>query len=191
MRVFGGEGQRWPWSLWSGRSWRIPAAGTPLITHTASGVESFHQSSQGAGPGCLTLAGLCCCLGSGSSDNTGVRGVLCPSKDSPCTSVSLPSPPLCSVHSTWPRPGQSAWWGLHQWATAAQPHPPQDSGDGPPRHPTLCHLPPAARLPWLCLQDPVPLPGDRFYPAWGHRRQQAQSECLCHRGWPVACGLGC
>lgn len=96
-------------------------------------------------------------------------------------SFSSSPPSLSSVDSAWPRPGQSAGWGLHQRATPAKPHPPQDCRDGPPRHPALCHLPPAACLPRLRLQDSLPLPGDRVHPAWGHRRQQAQSECLCRR----------
>ncbi|CAO2589745.1 hypothetical protein LEMLEM_LOCUS5548 [Lemmus lemmus] len=92
-------------------------------------------------------------------------------------------PPSSSVHPSWSRPGQSARWGLHQWTTSAKPHPSQDSGNGPPWHPTLRHLPSAPCLPWLCLQDSVSVPGDWVHPTWGHRWQQAQSECLCLCGW--------
>ena len=86
-----------------------------------------------------------------------------------------------SVHSPRPGPGQPAWRCFYQRQATTQPHPPQDRGDGPPWHPALRHLSPAAGLPRLRLQDPLPLPGDRVHPAWGYRRQQAQSECLCRR----------
>lgn len=81
-----------------------------------------------------------------------------------------------SVHSSGPGTGQPARRGLHQRPSAAQPHPSQDSRDGPPRDPSVRHLPAAARLPRLRLQDPVPLPGDRLHPARSDRREQAQGK---------------
>lgn len=79
-----------------------------------------------------------------------------------------------SVHPPGTGSGQPAGRGLHQRPAAAQPHPTQDSGDGPSRDPALRHLPTAARVSRLRLQNPLPLPGDRLHPARGHRRQQAQ-----------------
>ena len=106
--------------------------------------------------------------------------------------ASLSSPCALSVHPPRPGPGQPARRCIYQRQAATQPHPSQDRGDGPPRHPALCHLPPAARLPWLRVQDSLPLPGDRVHPAWRHWRQQTQSECLCcragsqpSRGWGI------
>lgn len=83
-----------------------------------------------------------------------------------------------SVHSSGPGTGQPARRGLHQRPSAAQPHPTQDSRDGPPRDPSVRHLPAAARLPRLRLQDPVPLPGDRLHTARSDRREQAQGKKL-------------
>ena len=59
------------------------------------------------------------------------------------------------------RPGarQPAGRGVHQWAAAAQPHPPQDHRDGRRRHPPLRHLQAAARQPRLRQQDPQQIPG--------------------------------
>lgn len=81
-----------------------------------------------------------------------------------------------SVHPSGPGQSEPAWWGLHQREAAAEPHPTQDSGDGPPRHPALRDLATTASFSRLRLQDPVPVPGDRLDPSRGHRGQQAQGE---------------
>lgn len=86
------------------------------------------------------------------------------------------SPSLRSLDSAGPRPGQPAWGRLHQRATPPQPHPPQDRGNGAPRDPALRHIQAVARLPRLCLEDPVPVPRDGLDPPRRHRGEQTQGE---------------
>ena len=79
-----------------------------------------------------------------------------------------------SLHPAGPGARQPAGRGVHQRPTPAPPHPPADRGDGPPRRPALRHLPPAARVSRLRVQNPVPVPRDGVHPARGHRRKQGQ-----------------
>lgn len=90
-----------------------------------------------------------------------------------------------SVHTSGPGPREPARRSLHQREAAAEPHPTQDRGDGPPWHPALRHLATAAGFSRLRLQDSVPVPGDRLDPSRGHRREQAQGEWRSGR-----CGFG-
>lgn len=88
--------------------------------------------------------------------------------------ASLPS--FSSLYPSRPGQSQSARRSVYQWQAFTQPYPAQDSGDGPPWHKALCHLPPAASVPRLRLQNSLQVPGDGLHPAGGHRRQQAQGE---------------
>lgn len=60
------------------------------------------------------------------------------------------------------RKGQSIGRRVHQWTSSAQPHPPQDRGDGSRWRPSLCHQPAVARVTRMCLQDPQSLSGIRL-----------------------------
>lgn len=86
--------------------------------------------------------------------------------------------PPSSVHSSGPRPSQSARRCFYQWQAPTQPYSPQDRGDGPSWHPAMRHLPPAPSVSWLCLQDSLQVPGDRLHKAGGHWGQQTQGEYL-------------
>ena len=92
---------------------------------------------------------------------------------------SLASIPKCRFSSTarvitrccFHRTGQSepAWRCVHQRTPSAEPHPPQDRGDGCSRSPTLRHLATTASITRLCVQDTKPLPGDWQHSARGYR----------------------
>lgn len=73
----------------------------------------------------------------------------------------------CYCHRT----GQSepAWRCVHQRTPSAEPHSPQDRGDGCSRSPTLRHLATTASVTRLCVQDTKPLPGDWQHSARGYR----------------------
>lgn len=81
-----------------------------------------------------------------------------------------------SINPPWPRSGEPARWSVHQREAAAKSYPTQDSRDGTPRHSTLRNLATATSFPWLRLQNPLSVPGDRFDSSRGYRRQQAQGE---------------
>lgn len=87
------------------------------------------------------------------------------------------SSPVPSVHPAGPGPGESTRRGFHQRAPVAQPHPPQDRGDGSPRDPALRDFQAAQGLPRLRFQNPLQVPRDGLHPTRGHRGQQAQGEC--------------
>jgi hypothetical protein len=71
------------------------------------------------------------------------------------------------------RGGQPARRRLRQRPPPAQLRPPPDRRAVPSGHPPLRHLPAAARLPRLRVQDPGQVPRDRLHPPRRHRRLQA------------------
>lgn len=92
------------------------------------------------------------------------------------TQQTKPCTLLSSLDSVRTGSGQPARWCLHKRQTSPQPYPPQNRGNGPSRCSALCHLPSAACVSRLRLQNPLPVPGDRLHQARSHRRQQAQGE---------------
>lgn len=83
---------------------------------------------------------------------------------------------LSSFHTAGTGSGQPARRGLHQRQTSPEPHPTQNRGDGPSRHPAVRHLSPAAGVPRLRVQNPLQVPGNGLHQARGHWRQQAKGE---------------
>ena len=71
---------------------------------------------------------------------------------------------------------ESAGRSVHQWPSAAQPHPFEDRRTGGGRRPSVRHLAPVARVPRLRLQDPQPLPGDGQHPSRSVGRDEAEAE---------------
>ena len=71
---------------------------------------------------------------------------------------------------------ESAGRSVHQWPSAAQPHPFEDRRTGGGRRPSVRHLAPVARVPRLRLQDPQPLPGDGQHPSRSRRWGQTEAQ---------------
>ncbi len=83
-------------------------------------------------------------------------------------------PSYRSLHAVRTGPREPARWSLHKRTPSAQSHPPQDSRDGPSRDTTVRHLPTAARVARMRVQNIMQVPGDRFHSARRHRWQQTQ-----------------
>ncbi len=62
-----------------------------------------------------------------------------------------------------PGPGEPAGRGVHQRASPAQPHPPQDHRDGGGRRQAVRHLPTAASQPRMRIKDTQQIPGSHMY----------------------------
>lgn len=83
---------------------------------------------------------------------------------------------LHSVNSPGSRSGKPTRWSVHQRKTTAKSYPTQDSGDGPPRYPSLRDLSTATSFPWLRVQNSLSVSRNRIDPTRGNRRKQTQSE---------------
>lgn len=84
------------------------------------------------------------------------------------------SPCYRSLHAVRSGPREPARWSLHKRTPSAQSHPPQDSRDGPSRDTTVRHLPTAARVARMRVQNFMQVPGDRIHSARRYRWQQTQ-----------------
>lgn len=84
------------------------------------------------------------------------------------------SPSYFSLHAVRSGPREPARWSLHKRTPSAQSHPAQDSGDGPSRDTTVRHLPTAARVARMRVQNFMQVPGDGIHSARCYWWQQTQ-----------------
>lgn len=80
----------------------------------------------------------------------------------------------CSLNAVRSGPSEPARWSLYKRTPSAKSHPPQDSRDGPSRDTAVRHLPTAAGVARMRVQNSMQVPGNRIHSARCYWWQQTQ-----------------